>query len=347
MKASHIIAIILTVLLLTGVALVALRGTKITQNPPDTKGNTAGNLINLGLFCEDDGKVYFSNPYDNGYLYSMNPDNTEMKHLWDVPVKYINAAGKYLYYYQDGASASNSFGFLGSMLGVYRIKKTGLQNKCLNKAPSGILSLYGNTLYYQHYDHINAMTLYQVTTSGKEKKQLLDSIVSPACIADNTIYFHNTDRNFCLSAYRLDSGSISTVYDQKVYQPILAGRYIYYINVSDHYSLHRYHLDSKEDEKLTDDGVDLFNLSETDNYIYYQKNDALAPELKRIHLDGSNPESVASGNYEQINITSTYTYFNRFDEPVPLYKTATSGDIQVTEFVEAAEAAFLQHQSDK
>lgn len=346
MKASHILAIIISVLLLAAVALIATRGTHISENVPDTIGNTAGNLINSGTFCEDDGRVYFSNHYDNNYLYSMNPDQSDMKQLWCVPVKYINAAGKHIYYYQDGASASNSFGFLGSMLGIYRINKNGVGNKCLDKSPSGILSLYGNTLYYQHYDNTEGMTLYQVETSGSNKKQLLDSIVSPASIDQDIIYFHNTDRNFCLSAYNVKSGSITTILDQKVYQPILANNCFYFINVSDNYTLYRYHLDTQESEKLTDDRVDLYNLSAAANYIYYQKNDAATPALKRMHLDGSDAAIVAEGNYENINITSTYTYFNRFDEPVPMYKTATSGDILVTEFTEAAEAAFLNHKAE-
>ena len=44
---------------------------------PETKmnqgfvnGNTAGNLYNGGLFCEYNGVIYFSNPNDNGRLYS-------------------------------------------------------------------------------------------------------------------------------------------------------------------------------------------------------------------------------------------------------------------------------------
>ena len=51
------------------------------MNPPGTVGNTAGNLYNSGLFCEYDGTVYFSNAADNGALYSMNVDETEVKKL--------------------------------------------------------------------------------------------------------------------------------------------------------------------------------------------------------------------------------------------------------------------------
>ena len=51
----------------------------VKKLPEDTIGNTAGNLNNGGLFCEYDGKVYFSNAYDSGTLYVMNPDETGVK----------------------------------------------------------------------------------------------------------------------------------------------------------------------------------------------------------------------------------------------------------------------------
>jgi hypothetical protein len=43
----------------------AIVGDRIPDNPPETVGNTAGNLNNSGYFCEYDGKVYFANVYDS------------------------------------------------------------------------------------------------------------------------------------------------------------------------------------------------------------------------------------------------------------------------------------------
>ena len=41
--------------------ILAIFSDYIPMNPEGTVGNTAGNLNNGGLFCEYDGKVYFSN----------------------------------------------------------------------------------------------------------------------------------------------------------------------------------------------------------------------------------------------------------------------------------------------
>ena len=45
-----------------------------------------------GLFCESDGVIYFSNPYDEGMLYSMSSDMEKVKKLSDDNVSYLNVA---------------------------------------------------------------------------------------------------------------------------------------------------------------------------------------------------------------------------------------------------------------
>ena len=73
-------------------------------------GNTAGNVNNGGYFCEYDGVVYFSNPYDGGSLYSMSPDETNLKKLISAKVSNINAGGRYLFYYQAERSEERRVG---------------------------------------------------------------------------------------------------------------------------------------------------------------------------------------------------------------------------------------------
>ena len=48
------------IFVLAGVSLVSSLVNRIPQNPAGTEGNTTGNLYNKGLFCESDGKIYFS-----------------------------------------------------------------------------------------------------------------------------------------------------------------------------------------------------------------------------------------------------------------------------------------------
>lgn len=64
-KVIATVCIIFAVLLIASVAVIQYLSGRVPQNPPGTVGNTAGNLYNNGLFCENDGFVYFANAYDS------------------------------------------------------------------------------------------------------------------------------------------------------------------------------------------------------------------------------------------------------------------------------------------
>ena len=76
-----IVIIIAIIGLLVLVRALGDRSVLIPENDPATIGNTPGNLYNGGTFCEADGKVYFSNPYDGGTIYVMNSDQTDIRKL--------------------------------------------------------------------------------------------------------------------------------------------------------------------------------------------------------------------------------------------------------------------------
>ena len=78
------IKIILAVFVVLAV-VISIAGTKYlnrTQyNDSYVNGNTTGNLYNDGLFCESNGTVFFANPDDNNYLYSMDLSGGNLKKL--------------------------------------------------------------------------------------------------------------------------------------------------------------------------------------------------------------------------------------------------------------------------
>lgn len=100
-KVITILSILCIAALCIGTAVAISSSHKIKLNPDYVVGNTAGNLYNGGTFCEDDEYVYFSNAYDNGALYRMRPDESDMKKLVSTQVSSINSGGDYLYYYQQ------------------------------------------------------------------------------------------------------------------------------------------------------------------------------------------------------------------------------------------------------
>ena len=298
-------------------------GSSVKELPADTIGNTAGNLNNGGLFCEYNGKVYFSNAYDSGTLYVMNPDETDVKKLNDSVVKYINASDSYLVYYQEGVHTDDDLSSIVQNYGIFRTDLKGKNADCIDDSICTGLVLAGNHIYYQHYDNEKYTSLYKSDLSGKNRQEIEDAIINPHCVSNGTIYFNGTDVDHYLYGLNTGTDSIATIWSGNVWIPVGSGSYVYYMDLSNHYGLSRYSLINNEVEILTNDRVDFFNLA--GNMIYYQTAGKDNQALKRMHLDGSNNEVVHAGIHTNINITSRYVYFNEFSVDTPIYHTPVNG----------------------
>ncbi len=340
-RRTTILFLIIIVLIVSIMLLLNIYVSRIPKNSPSTTGNTAGNLNNNGLFCEDEGIVYFSNAYDNGSLYSMNADETNVRKIADVQIQYLNAAGKYLYYYQASSSARSGLGAVRSMSGVYRATKSGGKMTCFNSDPSGIVSLVGNYVYYQHYDTKNGMTLYKQNIDRSGETEIAKQVINPASSQDGIIYFNGVEKDHNLYALNTADDSMTLVLEYSLWNPVVQGDYIYFMDVGNQYRLCRYQLSTGQIQVLTEDRIDFFNV--TDSLIYYQVSSPVSPALKRMNLDGSGAEVVDEGIFENINITSNYVYYNEFDNPVPVFKTPVNGSVSVTTF-DAAQNAVLLNQ---
>jgi Domain of unknown function (DUF5050) len=310
---------------------------KTSFNLGNVSGNLSGNLYNNGLFCEYNGKIYFSNSYDEGNLYVMNSDGSNISKLYNDTISYINVAGKYIYYSRNNLNEDNlNAVFRANMFGVYRLNTNGKNLVILNNETSNTVSLGNNKIFYQHYDPDTALSLRSISIDGTNEKNLTRDSINPACIVDGTMYYSNVTVNYNLMSMDIESGSTALVYEGTSMNPIYDDNYVYFMDIENDYSLSRVNLSSLEKQDLGTGRVDAYNLY--GNYIFFQKNDATNPSLCRMKLDGSEVETILSGNFSNINITSEYVYFNQFGFDTPIYKVSTSGDIDVTRFDEALDA---------
>lgn len=323
-------------LVIIALILVDKLSKAVPDNPPGTVGNTAGNIYNSGLFCEDDGVVYFANVYDQNALYSMNPDGTNMKKLLSAKVKYINAGGNFLYYYMTDSTTSTGLGFIRRVMGIYRCQKNGKGVQTISRDPSLEMILIGNDIYYQHYDNKTAVNLHKVNTEGEKDTKIASEIINPAGVYGDVIYYANQTDNHFLMVLDTANDSMSEYVKHNVWNPVRQGNFIYFIDLSNNHKLARYSIENNDIEILSKDRVDCFNLNT--EYIFIQTNDADNPALKRLSIDGSAEETVMEGVFTSINMTSTYVYFSPFENQSMMYKTPAYGSVNVTEF-DAAKSA--------
>lgn len=310
---------------------------RIPENPSGTVGNTAGNLYNGGYFCEDsEGRVFFSNSYDNGALYVMNADETEVEKLSASTVKSINAGGDYLYYYMSDSSASTGLGFVRRVIGVYRSDKDGGDLETLSRDPAATLLLVDNHLYVQSIPDSGGIHLLKISIDGEKETVLSEEKIYPASAYNGRIYYNDNANSHFL--YQMDTytDATSVVVKYNMWNPVRQGDYVYFMDILEDYRLCRYSLSEDKIEVLTTDRVDTFNV--TSDYVYYQKSSDTQPGLMRISLDGSEEIMLAEGIFNNINTTSRYVYFQEFGNELATFKVAHGGT-EVSEFDAAFNAA--------
>ncbi len=315
-KVKYILIAVLFALIVSALLLGSWLSRRIPMNAPGTVGNNAGNLNNSGLFCESDGTVYFSNPLDNGCLYSMTVDEQEITKLGSSPVCNILAGGKYLYYFQKTASGESGLGYVRTRSSFNRCLKSGKDITSLTTDVVVTGQLVDNYLYLLTAGSPTPV-FYKLKIDKSDKQILADYQVNPACAQDGIIYYNGTQSNHYLYALDTRDDTVSQLWAGNIWYPSLVGNYVYYLDVANDYRLCRYDFQNDVIEVLTNDRVDCFNVG--GGYIYYQCNSVTAPALKMMLTDGSGVTVVAEGNYTHINMTSRYVYFQKFGEEGSLY----------------------------
>lgn len=311
-----IVVSILVVLFLFLGGVLFLSG-YVAENPEGTIGNTAGNINNSGLVCEYDGVVYFANAFDGGSLYSMTPDEQNLRRLNSVETQNILAGGKYLYYFQTGAASSESgFGQLDGMKSFDRCDLKGNNSSALTNDVVTAGQLVDNSLYLMTADS-DGVRFYKMGIDGKNETTLAEYIVNPACARDGVIYYNGTLEEHYLYALNTKTDVAEVIWKGNLWYPVLEGDYVYYMDVANNYRLCRYSLTQGVIEVLTNDRVDCFNVG--NGYIYYQKNSSTEPALTCMRTDGSNVQVVAEGIFTDINMSSRFVYFREFGDDTTLY----------------------------
>lgn len=297
--------------------LISVLKTQVHYNEPGYIGNTPGNLYNGGTFCEQDGRVYFSNFNDDGTLYSMDLECNNIMKINDDKARYINVDDNYIYYSRENNTKENKTKsvFIFYCTGIYRINKDdGNQSIQLYKEPSGLLSLFGNTIYYQHYTPKTGIQFYSVGIDAKKETKLSDAPILPASYYEDHLYFAGADMDHSIYAMDTRDHTVSTVYSGNCYMPIARPEGIYFISLEDNYALCRVDYSGENKTILIEDFVSTYNFSFDGNYIFYQVDGGDHNHLGQLNLTTAEREVILEGDYKQIQTTSNFVFFRDYDE---------------------------------
>lgn len=336
-------AIVIIVMVLTALVIGVIfssREDRVTPNPPGTIGNTAGNLNNGGYFCEYNGKVYFSNAYDGGALYSMDVNETNFEKLNSSQICNILAGGDYLYYFQIRASGDMGLGSVRIPKSFNRCLLSGQKAVSLTRETVVTGQLVGDSLYLLIAGNEHPYFI-KMQTDGSDRIELADYQINPACAVGDTIYYNGTQNDHYLYALNTVTDTPSELWAGNIWYPAVDGDYIYYLDVENNYRICRYSMSQQVIEVLTQDRADCFNVGY--GYIYYQKNGDV-PQLICMQTNGSNPVVVAEGTYTNLNLTSQYAYFQGYNEDYSLYHSPLGANY-AQDFTGAMEAALREKEN--
>lgn len=309
---------IMLFVLFIGIAVIiffiAKNSSKITYNEGFVQGNTGGNLLNSGLFCEMDDKIYFSNFNDRGALYSMNLDCTKFEKVLDDKVKYINVVGPYIYYTRNNntrePASTSVLDFYST--GVYRVNTDGTKLSRLYSDPSGTINVCGNYVYFQRYNTTEGLRFYKIKIDGEEETKLSDQPISPASIQNGVMYYAGIDTDHYIHAIDLATEIDTIIYEGNCYTPIANNNYIYYISQEDNYNIYRINIDGTEPVKVVEEQCGTYNLSVSGKYLYYQVDGGDHNGIYCTNLETKEVTQIKSGDYKNLNITSDHVFFQDF-----------------------------------
>lgn len=292
---------------------------RTVYNDEMTIGNTPGNIMNNGYFCENGDTIYFSNANDYDKLYSMDLNCSNFKRLGKTAVSDISCAGTYIFYasrnnkYKDVESSSAVGDVLSSGgIGLFRCNLNGSHTQNLYSNAVGNATLAGNYIYYQHYDSENGLKLYKVKLDETEGTCLYTGRVNPAGIYNGNMYFAGTEEDHNIYKMSLFDDSYDKFYEGNCSNVIVFENNVYFLDLNNNYALTRVNMQGKKPELVVNDRVLTYNFSFNGKYLYYQIDNENNSRICQMNMETGEEHILLKGNFCDINVTSNYVFFKGF-----------------------------------
>lgn len=301
-------------------------------NNEDVLGNTSGNLLNEGLFCEYDGKIYFSNPSDEGRLYVMNGDLSHSKRLTNDTATHINVAGKYIIYgrHNENQIQSQDNIFSQSKTGLYRTQKNGNDMKTLYNAAVGTVNLVGNTVYYQK-NTSSGFSTYQINIDKSKEDMLIEDPIFPYAMENGFLYYSSVKDNHFIYSINLQSKEKEVVAEGNFAFVTVAAGQLFFLDLDNDHALSCMDLQDKKITAILTQPVSTYNVTQNGAYLYYELDDGTNNGIYRMNLNTNKTVLLRPGNFYHINLTGDYAFFEDMDSNTT-YVVSHSSNKEISKF---------------
>lgn len=307
-------------------------------------------VFNNGDCAFQGDRIYFCNSYDEGLLYSVKTDGSDMRKLNDVYTQWFYVTSNLIYYKDDRGriwvmnidgndrkklndDKSENINVVGDRIYYsnvddgfkpYSINADGSDRKKISDDVLLFMNVYGDRIYYSGKSNSGEYNgIYSVNLDGGQKTKLSIDKSNKILVKEDWIYYVNQDDDNKLYAMRTDGSDRHILID--VYTPIMnvVSDRIYYKS-GDDWKFYSAKIDGSEKQLLSDDNVNWFAIGK--DSIYYSITGA---KIYSMNLDGSNKKLLAeldSDFYESV----TYEISARLHEKMPEYRFVAKGLVNKT-----------------
>lgn len=269
-------------------------------------GNSPGNLINLGIVCQNGDWIYFANPGDSNRLYRVSTNGFGKQKMADEdPITCINAGSEWLYYIEGDVDCG---GYL------MRMRTDGSDKQKLSDELYTWLCFYKDKLYFNStQDGLGCMNPdgSQVIFLDPSTSHLS---TSAAVIMDDWIYYSrnkNSSNGWYNELYkvRIDGNYITKITklsgEIHIINFVIVGDWIYFVNYEDKI-LYRIQIDGTNLNQVNNQ-IEWGSLNANGSWLYswnYDKN-----TIYRMDVNGTQIENILQDSASNLNIVNDWIYF--------------------------------------
>ncbi len=238
-------------------------------------GNSAGNIANGGIVCQQGDWIYFQNVFDNYKLYKMHTDGSGRVKLSDDATCDINVIGDWIYYGKP------------SMQGIYKIRTDGSGGIKLSEDPAWFINVVGDWIYY-----VNGSIgeVCKLRTDGSGRTVLSHGYSNFINVVDDWIYYKDSEDYYYLYKMRTDGSTKTKLSTDNIANFNVVGEWIYYhYEYSPYYTLYKMRTDGSSRTKMGNQGSPS-EVSVAGDWIY--TSDFFKKRNYRTHTDGSGMQNV-------------------------------------------------------
>lgn len=274
------------------------------------RGNTSGNIINLGMVAEKDGWIYYINNYDEGKLYKAKPDGSYPTKISEDSPIYINIVGEWLYYCNLSDEGK-----------LYKMKLDGFSRTKISNDFAEQITVNGDWIYYS--SALEDYKLYKIKTDGTGRTKLNNDISLNLNLENGYIYYTNMSDNNNIYKIKVDgTGRVKVNNDISGFINVV-GDWIYYSNLSDSYKIYKININGTGRVKVSNESAMYINVQ--NGWIYYSKLNEQGL-LSRMKVDGTNNRIINVYGADFISVINDHVYYGVEENELQIFKVKITGE---------------------